>query len=101
MIEIVAYFSTNTGKVDFASVTYNLTDEEAALYPKYMKLRATGGKTFQDMIRLSSDMANGGVNEAGISRINRLLARGAVYNVAHPAVNVYRTLEDFLAALNA
>jgi hypothetical protein len=97
-ITITAYH--HESRLSFARLTYSLTQAEVAALPKWLRLQATPtGQRYQSNVNLGKDAVNGGINETGLKRINKLFALGATYNDHEAAANAYRTRDDLEAAI--
>jgi hypothetical protein len=98
-IEITGY--NYEGQLGMAHVKYSLTEAEAAMLPKWLRLCATPeGQRYNARIKFTRDAANGGANEAGVRRLNKLFSLGATYKDCPHTSNAYRSKDDFDAAID-
>lgn len=73
-------------------------DTVAARFPKYVGVKsATNSLWFE--VHFNADGVNKGRNETGIKRVRKFLELAGEINWTCRALNGYKTLEDFLAAI--
>ena len=83
------------------AVSVGHAKEITAKFPKFVNVKVHNNGSISFYVTLYATGVNDGKNEAGIKRIKRFLEIAGDVEWKVPALNSYKTLEDFTKILNA
>jgi hypothetical protein len=94
-LSLRASYDSRTRVLSCLNITTKLTVEEVAALPKWLRLRPGH---YGYTIDFTTTKVQGDRNEAGLKRFTKLIELFPDFEWTAPAINSYKTVEDFKVA---